>query len=122
MSLLTDTIGRMVRASRDVDHMQFIEEDDNMHIKCYVSYDCDDDQVDDIFQALIDISCVDMAYHDTDYTTLSIDMCYPGSCSEADIYDVGNQARITHNENYESMQVVVKRPMKVKEVVYNYHV
>lgn len=98
---------------------------DQVEIQCYVAHECDDDsEIDDVFQALIDISCVHLAKTRDTPIAVEIQILFPGSASFDDMYEPGDRASVAYNVATHRIDVLIYRAHSPssKPVAYAYDV
>jgi len=102
-------------ASTIIDSINICNEESGFPIvRCFVSYDCEDyDELDDVFQAIIDIVCRSLAYDaDNELDCIKIQMYLPGSVAEDSMYELGDMALLEYNSKAECIDVTIKRYKK----------
>ena len=95
---------------------------DSINIDLYVSFDCEDnDQLDDLLQAIIDVSCteIEAAAHDSPFV-VTLQVHLPGAVSEDSMYEPSDNVRIAYNSIYNQIDVVIFRAAKKRTVKYTY--
>ena len=104
----------------DVIKCETLDTEYDVEVKCYASYDCeDDDDLDSMFQAIIDTLCVEVATEKNLNVTLQ--MFLPGSVNPDDIYDMGDRAYVSYDPIGKTIDVQVIRESG-KMLEYHHHV
>jgi len=69
--------------------------EDAFDVKLFVSFECDDeDELEDVFQAVIDVMCQRMVVEQTVWKRGSIVLWYPGAVGDEDMYEEGESAKL----------------------------
>lgn len=93
---------------------------DEIEVHCYVSYECDDDdELDDLLQAIIDTCCVEVASCSDNGFTVMIQVYLPGEYQEDDVYARGDRVYISCNMVTSKIDVTIVRQNN-KRVEYSY--
>jgi len=92
---------------------------DHLEVRCFVSYDCDDDDdLDDLFQAVIDVCCVELANSDDSFHIV-IQLFMPGEVTETRIYSMADMAYLSFDYTASQVEVTILRRTNEK-VNYKY--
>lgn len=117
-------LAKLAKSARAlVESINLCDEDSGYPIvRCFVSYDCEDfDELDDVFQAIIDIVCRTLAYDaDNDLDCIKIQMYLPGSVADDSMYELGDMAILEYNSTKDCIDVLVQRYKSKIQVKYAY--
>lgn len=94
-----------------------------LEVMLYVSFECEDeDEIEDLFQAVIDTLCSNVAHESDTYDKASLQIMYPGAVGDEDMYEAGDMARLDYEKNKGCIDVKVYKVGRAKPVTYLYEV
>ena len=84
--------------------------DKGLDVRLFMSFECEDgDELDDIFQAILDIMCSGVVSEREVWAHGTMMIWYPGATNEDDMYDEGESASVSFDEKNNCIDVRMRK-------------
>lgn len=120
MSLYNKLVALVDGSRHVVDGVKVRDQEDTIEVVLNVAFECDsDDQIEDTFQAVIDIICCEMG---AGFTRGVARLMHPGGVAEDDMYDPGDWAEMDFHDKSACIDVKIHKTRPERTIKYIYEI